>query len=243
MTDLFGRTAIVTGGTRGLGKAITVALCRRGADVVVNHRSDSAAEVLAQAKQLPGTVRAVRADIGKPDGVRALLDSVPAGSLDFFIHNAAVMQPMSALAPDVAAFEEAMASSLGPLLYGAERWTGLLRQGGRLLAISSNGAGSTIPGYVASGVGKAALEAYMRYLAVELAPRGISVNTISTAMLDKQLDTQNAKVMSILASRTPGGHLSLPEDVADAVVLLCLPESHWIQGQVITADGGLCLSG
>jgi enoyl-[acyl-carrier protein] reductase III len=112
-----------------------------------------------------------------------------------------------------------------------------------VLAISSNGAGATIPGYVASGVGKAALEAFMRYLAVELAPHGISVNTIRTAMLDKQLDTQNAKVMSILAARTPGGHLSLPEDVADAVVLMCLPESHWIQGQVLTADGGLCLSG
>ena len=243
MTDLFGRTAIVTGGTRGLGRAIAVALCARGAEVVVNHRNDTAAEVLAQAKELPGTIRAVRADVSTPDGVRALMDSLQPGSVDFFIHNAAVMRPMSALAPDLAAFDEAMAISLGPLLHAAGRWASLLRPGGRLLAISSNGAGSTIPGYVASGVGKAALEAYLRYLAVELAPHGIAFNTISTAMLDKQLDTQNAQVMSMLAARTPGGHLSLPSDVADAVVLLCLPESHWIQGQVITADGGLCLAG
>lgn len=243
MTAMAGRVAVVTGGTRGLGRAIAIALCRRGARVVVNHLHDTAAEVLNEARDLPGTMTSVRADIGTAAGVTALLDGIGGDQLDYFIHNASLMRPMSALKPDPAEFTRTLEVSLGPLLYGAERLGAIMQPGGRILAISSNGAGSTIPGYLATGVGKAAMEAMVRYLAAEIAPHGISVNAISTGKLDKPGEVQDAKLLSILAARTPGGHLTLPADVADAVVMMCMPESHWLQGQIITVDGGLCLSG
>jgi enoyl-[acyl-carrier protein] reductase III len=238
-----GKVAVVTGGTRGLGAAIALEFCRRGVQVIANHVGESAGELACDIRELPGTITTVRADIATAEGVGELFDAVEYGRVDYFVHNAAIFRPMSALAPDVDSFERSMAVTLGPFLYGAARLAQLMPDGGRVIAISSNGSQATIPQYLATGVAKAALESLIRYLAVELAPRGIAVNAVRTALLDKGAETGNPRVSSILAARTPGGHLTLPADVADAVVLLCMPEVHWLQGQTVTVDGGLCLSG
>jgi enoyl-[acyl-carrier protein] reductase III len=100
-----------------------------------------------------------------------------------------------------------------------------------------------VPAYLSVGLAKAALESLVRYLAVELAGRGIAVNAIATALLDKgdPRSLAASELGAMLASRTPAGRLSTPADVADAVALLCADEAAWIHGQVITVDGGLGL--
>ncbi|MBV9823151.1 MAG: SDR family oxidoreductase [Actinobacteria bacterium] len=243
MTSMRGKLAVVTGGTRGLGAAITTEFCRRGAHVLANHVSLSDGEIRRQVEDLPGSVSTVRADIATPDGVEALLAAVEGERVDYFVHNAAVFHPMSALSPDADDFQRTMAVTLGPFLHGIDRLAKLMPAGGRVVAISSNGALATVPHYLATGVAKAALESLMRYLAVELAPRGIAVNVVRTALLDKGQDTGNPQLRDLLAARTPGGHLTLPSDVAEAVALLCQPEAHWLQGQTVLVDGGLGLRG
>ena len=107
--------------------------------------------------------------------------------------------------------------------------------------MSSSGARRVVDGYLGLGMAKAALESLVRYLAVELAPTGVAVNAVSTAKVDKGTDDPRPDLVRTLAARTPAGRLTTPEDVASVVALLCTDEAGWLQGQVITVDGGLAL--
>jgi enoyl-[acyl-carrier protein] reductase III len=246
-----GKVAIVTGGSRGLGRAIAEKLCASGCHVIVNYASsDSAAQdAISSLAGLPASATLVKADIREQAAVETVVDKAidMHGRLDIFIHNAATLQPMSALAPDLAAIYREQELALNPLLFGAGIVAKAMDEqtGGRVIAISSNGAGHVIPGYLSVGVAKAALESLIRYLAAELAASGIAVNAISTALLDKADPNTGGlaspAIAAMLAARTPAGRLSTPADVADAVALLCAPEAAWIHGQVITVDGGLGL--
>jgi enoyl-[acyl-carrier protein] reductase III len=259
---LDGKVALVTGATRGLGRAIAHKLAASGCHVLLNyaHSAAAAEQALSGFDGLAGSAELVRGDVATAEGTRDVLDMIEGrhGRLDVLVHNAAVFAPMSPLKPDTVAFGAAFAPmsplkpdtvafgaahalALGPLLHGAGPVSRLMPAGGRIVAISSNGAGEVIPGYVATGVAKAAMESLVRYLAVELAPYGIAVNAVATALLDKGEATGPKALMDLLASRTPGGRLTLPEDVADAVALLCTAEASWIQGQVVMVDGGLGL--
>jgi enoyl-[acyl-carrier protein] reductase III len=247
---LDGKVAIVTGGTRGLGHGIARKLCASGCHVVLNHlrSGPQAAEAVGALSGLTGSAVAVRADVREAAGVQALVDAAidAHGRLDIFVHNAATLVPMSALNPDVSAVRREQDLAINPLLYGAPLFAKVMAgDGGRVIAISSNGAGHVVPGYLAVGVAKAALESLVRYMAAEFAGKAITVNAIATALLDKGDDSALAppQVTAMLAARTPGGHLSTPAEVAGAVALLCADEASWIHGQVITVDGGLGLLG
>jgi enoyl-[acyl-carrier protein] reductase III len=246
LPGLGSRVALVTGASRGLGRAIARKLCASGAHVLLNYVSDdaAAATALAELSGLAGTAELLKGDVRDPDGVVQLLDAVGAahGGLDILVHNAATWRPMAAAAHDPAAFAAEQQLALGPLLNGAPQLAKLMAgRPGRIVAVSSNGAHSVIPGYVGVGVAKAALESLVRYLAVEFAPSGVTVNAVATAMLDKGPETLNQPIARFLAGRTPAGRLSTPADVADFVALLCTDEAAWVQGQVITVDGGLGL--
>jgi len=240
---LAGRTALVTGATRGLGLAIAHKLCAGGVHVLVNyaHDDEAAKAAVAELGELPGSVDLVRADIATAEGSEQLVSAVRATGrrLDILVHNAASWHPMSAIRADIADLHADITTAVDPLLRLAPALDELMSARGRVLAVSSNGADRVIPGYVGLGTAKAALEALVRYLAVELAPRGIAVNAVSTAKLDKGPDTPNAAMVPVLAARTPAGRLTAPADVADVVALLCAEEAAWIHGQVITVDGGL----
>ncbi|MEA2589546.1 MAG: enoyl-[acyl-carrier protein] reductase [Actinomycetota bacterium] len=246
---LDGRVALVTGGTRGLGKAIARRLCASGCTVVLNyaHSTSDADAAVASMVALRGQVLASRADISQSEEVLRLLGGIGEGygKLDIFIHNAAIWHPMSAVHSAIEEFRAVHELTLNPLLYGAPRLAELMVDGGTIIAISSNGARETIPDYMGLGVAKAALESFVRYLAVEMAPAGISVNAVATAMLDKDEATQSAPPLSpiaqVLAARTPAGRLTRPADVANVVALLCTREAAWLQGQVLMVDGGLSL--
>jgi enoyl-[acyl-carrier protein] reductase III len=242
---LDGKIALITGGVRGLGLEIARKLCACGAHVILNyvHSADRAEAALAELSELKGTCAALRGDVSDPVALQRMLDDIAAdhGRLDLFVHNAATFQPMSALAADAAAFEREYRLALTPFLCGAPSLRTLMPSGGRIVAVSGNGATRVVPAYLAPGVAKAALEAMVRYLAVEMAPHGVAVNAVATGLLDKGADTTNREVIGMLAARTPGGRLTRPADVAAAVALLCTEEAGWVQGQVLTVDGGFAL--
>ncbi|MET8773072.1 SDR family oxidoreductase [Streptomyces sp. NPDC004658] len=243
---LEGRVALVTGAARGLGRAIAHRLCAAGCDVYVNyHRDDdSARRTVEELAGLKGTAVAVRADVRDEAALQALLDRVARehGGLDVFVHNAATFRHNTAVGPDLEAFRSELGLALNPLLSGGARLAELMAgRPGRIVVVSSNGARSVIPGYVNVGVAKAAVENLVRYLAVELAGRGIAVNAVATALLDKGEHTGNRSMAEFLGRRTPAGRLTTPGDVADFVALLATDQAAWLHGQVITVDGGLGL--
>ncbi|MFI6864517.1 SDR family oxidoreductase [Streptomyces sp. NPDC050421] len=241
-----GRTAVVTGASRGVGFAVARKLCAAGAQVIVNwaHDEADADRAVAALSGLKGGAVALRADVTRPDELAALLGRVrdEHGGLDIFVHNAASWHPSPAVGADPALVRADIAAGIDPLLVAAPLLAEAMGEGGgRIVAVSSSGARSVIPQYVGQGLAKAALESLVRYLAVELAGRGITVNAVATAKIDKGAQTPNPGAIKALAARTPAGRLTTPEDIADVVALLCTPEARWIQGQVITADGGLGL--
>ncbi|MYW65839.1 SDR family oxidoreductase [Streptomyces sp. SID8379] len=245
---LEGRSVIVTGGTRGLGLATARRLVAAGCDVVLTYAHDGAAAdtALESLRGLKGTAHAVRGDITDPDSLPELLRTVIErhGRLDVFVHNAATFHPMQALAADLTGVRADLSAALDPLLGGAPLIAEAMAGGpGRIVAVSSTGAQSVVPRYVSLGIAKAALESAVRYLAAELAGRGIAVNAVAASKLAKAGGPPvDPKVVEHLVARIPAGRLTRPEDVADAVALLCTDEAAWIHGQVLTVDGGTGLA-
>ncbi|MER6772864.1 SDR family oxidoreductase [Streptomyces bacillaris] len=242
-----GRAAVVTGGTSGVGLAVARRLCAAGAHVLLNyaHDDEAAGRAVRELDALPGTAETVKGDIADSRALDALLSEADRrfGGLDVFVHNTAYFRPSPTLGTEPADVDRSLAVALTPLLRGGQRLAELMAgRSGRIIAVSSLGAGRVVPRYVSAGVAKAALEALVRYLAVELAEGGITVNAVSTAKIDKSSGETPPEVRKKLATRTPGGRLTTPDDIAGVVALLCSEEAAWIQGQVIVADGGFSLS-
>ncbi|MGK5550311.1 SDR family NAD(P)-dependent oxidoreductase [Actinomadura kijaniata] len=241
-----GRTALVTGATRGLGLVIAQTLGAAGHRVLVNyaHRDGDAARAVRSLADRGVDSRPLRADIGDPVQLHRALDQVADeyGHLDVLVHNAVRFSPMPTGAPDPAACAEDMAVAYGPLLGGVARLSALMTpRTGRIVAVSSTGARRVVPHYLSLGLAKAALESLVRYLAVEFAGRGVTVNAVAPGRIADPGRDAGDRTAAMIAARTPAGRLTTARDVADVVDLLCRPEAGWIHGQVITADGGLGL--
>ena len=247
--ELAGKTVLVTGGSRGIGRAIVLRLIEAGASVVVNYlRNEVAArETCEQAHARGGSAEAIPADVGDPNGVRELFARIRVRwpRLDCLVHGAAMgrLQPLLAVRP--AEWNVALRTNAQALLLLAREALGLLAEpGGRIVALSSLGSHRYVPFYGAIGVSKAAMESVVRYLAVELAPRGVHVNAVSGGMIDG--DTlrrfpQHEVLREAVEQRTPFNRLGTAEELADVVVFLCSDRSNLIQGQTLVADGGFSL--
>lgn len=243
--DLEGRVALVTGGGRGIGRAIATNLAARGANLVVAYLRNRAAaeETCGLAEEHAVKTLAVRANVGDEAHLNALFDSVAEtfGRLDVFVSNAAtgVLKGLDEL--DARAWAWTMDANARAFFLGAKRAAPLMRDGGHLVALSSQGSTKVLPGYMVVGASKAALESVARYLAVELGPRGIRVNVVSPGVVDTDALRHfpaREEMLGAARGKTPLGRLATPDDVAATVDFLTSGRAAMITGQTIVVDGG-----
>ena len=244
-----GKIALITGGSRGIGRAITLKLASEGADVIINYfRRKSTAELTAQEVSAMGVkVLTIKANVGEAEQIDSMFQEIEAkfGRLDILVNNAAHGIARSALELDTRGWAWTMDINARAFLLCAQRAAKLMKEGGKIVSISSLGSKLVLPIYTAVGVSKAALEALTRYFAIELAPRGICVNAVSAAAVETEalkLYTQDPNLPQPAWKTTPAGRMVQPEDIANAVAFLCSDEAAMIRGQIIIVDGGVSIA-
>ena len=243
--SLEGKLALVTGGGRGIGKAIALKLASQGADVIVNffrHR-DAAQETANDIEALGVKAEIIRANVGDPAKIDEMFDMIgnKFGRLDILISNAASGVGRPVMGIDIKAWEWTMNINARALLLCTQRAARLMDgRGGKVVSISSLGSFLAWPTYAVVGVSKAALEALTRYLAIELAPQGICVNAVAASAVETEALKFYVKEGLVKDSHhvTPVGRMVIPEDVANVVAFLCSEEAFMIRGQTIIVDGG-----
>ena len=246
--DLEGGTVLVTGGGRGIGLAISTAYARRGANVVIAYlrQREAAEEACSRISEHGVKAVPIRCHVGEVDALEGLFAQIDEmfGRLDAFISNAATGVIRPAMQLDHKAWDWTMDSNARPLLLGAREASRLMDKGGDIVALSSLGSTRVLPGYAVVGASKAAIEALVRYLAVELAEQHIRVNCVAPGVVDtdalRHFPARDDIIDRALSS-TPAGRLATPDDVADTVMFLTSPAARMITGQTITVDGGASL--
>ena len=254
--SLAGKKALITGSSRGIGRGIALKLAQQGAQVAINYYSneDAARDTLAQIQANGGDGFIIQADVSKPADIRHLFHTVEAefGQLDIFVSNARPELPhfyASPLEITQDQWDMAFASQSQAFFLGVRAALPLLQNGGRIIALTY-GPGSRTgswQSWIGMGSAKAALESAVRYFAVALAKRGITVNSISPGFTeDSVLNSlpQQAQEMVRDWHRegwTPMGRLGTPADIGNMVALLCSEEACWMTGQLLTVDGGASL--
>ena len=244
MTSFEGASVLVTGGSRGIGRVIATRFAELGAArVAIGYmRSDKAAEETAQELRGLGSepvlVRGNVASEGVAEQVAGL------GPLDVLVHNAATGVIRPALETEDKHFDWTVGANSRALLSLARAAVPSMMSGSSIVAVSSLGSTRVLENYSLVGTSKAALEALVRYLAVELAPRGIRVNTVSAGIVETgALDyfPNREEMISRSLKRTPAGRLVEPRDIADAVCFLCSQEAEMVRGHTLIVDGGFSL--
>jgi enoyl-[acyl-carrier protein] reductase III len=233
----------VSGGSRGIGRAIALRFARDGASrVAIGYlRNDAAAEVTAEELRAEGAdVTLVR---GNVTSERVVSEVAALGALDVLVHNAATGVVRAALDTEDKHWDWTLNANARALLSLARACAPQMRPGSSIVAISSLGAQRVLDGYVLIGTSKAALEALVRYLAVELAPRGIRINAVSAGVVETGAleHFPNREEMLEAGAANPAGRLVAPEDVAGAVAFLCSSDAEMVRGHTLVVDGGFSL--
>ena len=248
--DLSGKTALVTGGSRGIGRAIAVRLAEAGCDVAINYLRNraTAEETAAMVEKAGGRAILLKVNVGNTDKIREMFETLKEhfDGLDILVSNAAsgVIKPAMELTHRH--WNWTMDINAAALLPLAQYATPMMGSSGHIIAVSSLGAVRAIPNYAAVGASKAALESLVRHLAVELAPSGVRVNAISAGVVDTDALKHFSNRQQLLdegVRRTPAGRLTLPADVADAALFLVSPLSRMMVGQTMVIDGGYPIMG
>jgi len=241
---LKGKLALVTGSGRGIGRAIALKLASQGSDVIVNffRRRDAAEQTAKDIQDIGVKAKVIRANVGDPAKIDEMFDVISNdfGYLDILINNAASGVGRPVMDIDVKAWDWTMNINARALLLCAQRAAKLMEgRDGKIVSISSLGSFLAWPTYAAVGVSKAALQALTRYLAVELAPKGICANAVAaSAVLTDALKFYIKEQEGAGHLATPAGRMVTPEDVANAVAFLCGEDAFMIRGQTIIVDGG-----
>lgn len=248
---LSNQVALVSGAARGIGRAIALKLAGAGCDIAANYynSADEAEALCGEIRAMGRRAVAIQASVGIPASVDELFVAFRQhfDRLDIVVSNAAsgVLKPTIEMT--LKHWRWCMETNALALNLLAQRALPLMPgEGGRIIALSSLGASRAMPNYGFIGASKAALEALVRSLAQELGPRGIRVNTVSAGVVDTDALAyfpNRDEVLAGFAARTPAGPVLTPQDVADAVYLLCLPEANMINGHTLIVDGGFAISG
>ncbi|MER5618875.1 SDR family oxidoreductase [Streptomyces sp. NPDC002215] len=250
MGDLMGRTALVTGASRGIGQAIAARLAAEGATVIVHFGTDEsgAAATVDAMERAGGTALAVRAELGVDGDVDTLFAGVEAGlagrPLDILVNNAAAAPAGPLGVTTRAEFDHLFAVNVRAPYFIIERALPLLREGGRIITISSVATRMANPAQTSFAMTKGAIETMSRTLAGQLGPRGITVNAVAPGATRTAANGAVFDVPGLaeqITAMTALDRLGGPDDVADVVAFLASDAARWVTGQVIDASGGLFL--
>lgn len=251
MTEVLkGQVALITGGARGIGRATALKLARCGADIAVVYfnSSDEADKVVKEIKSLGRRAIAIQANVADHASVKAMFEAFKKEfkQLNILVSNAAsgVLKP--ALKMSTKHWRWCMETNALALNHLVTEARPLMPKGSSVIALSSLGAQRAIPNYAFIGASKAALEALVRSLSIELAEHGIRINTISAGVVDTdalKYFPNREHLLGEYESRSLAGRAMKPEDVADGVYLLCLPEAGLIMGQTVFLDAGYAVTG
>jgi enoyl-[acyl-carrier protein] reductase III len=249
---LDGRIALVTGSSRGIGRAIAWALADAGADVVVHYhkREDDAAATAAGVTARGRRAATVQADLEDPEAIAALFQVVRSafGGLDIFVANAAATAFRAVLDVKPHHLERTHNLIVRSLVLSVQQAVPLMAgRPGRIITVSGHGTPFTLPAYGTLGAAKAAVEAWTRYFAYELGPRGITANCLSPGVIATDsarfyLGDRYQALEAAVRRDTPLGRIGAPDDVAGAAVWLASDWARFVTGQVIRVDGGLSLT-
>jgi enoyl-[acyl-carrier protein] reductase III len=250
MTEAYlsGKVALVSGSSRGIGRAIALELGRRGADVIVHfvRKKQAAAGIVAELTGMGRRATAIKANLADPAQISDLFHQVKEtfGRCDILIGNAATGTPKNVLEITDKHWDWTMDVNARAVLTCAQYAVPMMEAHGwgRIVTVSSPGSTRVLPNYAIIGMSKAVLEAMTRYLAVELAPKGILVNAVSPGLVATDaLDAFPIDLKAVFeyaANRAPAGRLVDPTDIAGVVAFLCSDAAAMIVGQTITIDGG-----
>ena len=249
------KIALITGGSRGLGRNTAVALARAGVDVVITYRSrkENAEDVVRDIEALGGKAAALQldtADVSSFDGfVEALRGKLEIlwsrDRIDFLVNNAGFGAHDSIYATTEETFDTLMAVHLKGVFFLTQSLLPVIADGGRIVNLSSGLTRFSLPGYAAYAMMKGGIEVFTRYLAKELGPRGIAVNTIAPGAIETDFGggvvRDNAGLNTMIAGQTALGRVGLPDDIGPVIASLLTDGTGWVNAQRIEASGGMFL--
>jgi 3-oxoacyl-[acyl-carrier protein] reductase len=242
---LNGKVALVTGASKGIGRAIALRLAKDGAAVVVNYSGSvqQAQETVALIEKVGGKAIPVQADVSKVGDVKRLFDACfeKFGRLDILVNNAGVMFTKPVVEVGEEEFDRLFAINVKGAFFCCQEAARRMAEGGRIINLSSSTTALMLPGYAAYVATKGAVEQFSHVLAKELGPKKITVNVVSPGPTDTELFSQGKSEdqKQRFAQMAALGRLGQPQDIADVVALLASDDARWITGQNVRANGGL----
>jgi 3-oxoacyl-[acyl-carrier protein] reductase len=248
--SLEGRVALVTGGSRGIGRAVVEALAKDGAKVafVYNSNAEAANEVVQAVKAAGGECRAIQADVKSKDAADKIIEDLVEtwGSVDIVVNNAGIIRDGLLAMMEPEAWQEVISTNLTSVYNFCQAVTRQMmsQRYGRIINMSSVAASVANPGQANYAASKGGVEGFTRCIATELARRGITANAVAPGFI--QTDMTEAVVSaagSEIKKKIPVRRLGTPDDIANAVLFLAQEQSSYITGQTLTVDGGLTLGG
>jgi NAD(P)-dependent dehydrogenase (short-subunit alcohol dehydrogenase family) len=246
---------LITGGSRGLGKSMALHLAAHGNDIILTYHSKQkeAEDVVAEIKALGRNAVALQLDVARSSTYPAFVSNVKQAlqttwnrtDFDHLVNNAGIGINAPYESTTEEQFDQMVNIHLKAAFFLSQKLLPLMRDGGSIVHISSGLARFSFAGYAAYGTMKAAIDALTRYMALELGPRGIRVNSIAPGAIETDFGgghvRDNADMNKMIASQTALGRVGLPDDIGGAVAMLLAPENTWLNGQRIEASGGFHL--
>ena len=246
-----GKVVVITGASRGIGRVLALKLAAGGANIVVNYNKNSelADEVAEEARRLGGGAITVGANVENPEDIVRLFDAVADeyGRLDYFVNNAAAAAFKKVVDLKTHHLDRSYAMNVRPFVLGSQEAVKLMDNGGRIVAVSSYGSIRAFASYAALGSYKAAVESFIRFMAVEFAPYGINVNGVNGGLIDSDsleyfYSVPGMAPMESVLEKIPMNRPGTVEDMANAIEFLLSNRSSYITGQTLVVDGGMTVA-